>query len=206
QPDVHERRSDVHEISFDEKDEDSTYVLNASDELLELPGMPRTPELAKTPEPVKAPEVVKAPESLKTPEPAKTPEPVNVANEEEEKISEAATLPDPAHTPQRAATPEPVRLKRQRAPTPESEPQPAVVLPLSRTVRNEQTIRFTQPLQTGGIDRLLRIAAARGASRLYLTSQARPSIRVDGEISAIEGESVLAEPDVEALILDIIPE
>ena len=82
-----------------------------------------------------------------------------------------------------------------------------VVLSLSRpTVRNEQAVRFTQPLHTAGIDRLLRIAAARGASTLYLSSQARPSIRVDGEISAVEGEAVLSEPDVEALILDIIPE
>ena len=82
---------------------------------------------------------------------------MNVADEEEGKISEAARLPEPAQTPQRAATPEPVRLKRQRAPAPESEP--AVVLPLSRAVRNEQTIRFTQPLQTGGA-----MAQACGAS------------------------------------------
>ena len=54
EPDVHEIRSDVHELSFDEEDEDSTYVLNASDELLELPEMPRTPESANPPEPVKA--------------------------------------------------------------------------------------------------------------------------------------------------------
>src|SRR5262249_46725272 len=66
--------------------------------------------------------------------------------------------------------------------------------------------RVTQSLHTAGIDRLLRLAAARGASTLYLTSQSRPSIRVDGEISAIEGESVLSEPEVEALILDLIPE
>ena len=68
------------------------------------------------------------------------------------------------------------------------------------------TVRLSQSWHTAGIDRLLRIAAARGASTLYLTSQARPSIRVDGEISAIEGEAVLSEPDVEALMLDIIPE
>ena len=57
-----------------------------------------------------------------------------------------------------------------------------------------------------GIDRLLRIAAARGASTLYLMSQAHPSIRVDGEISQIEGEPLLSESDVETLMLDIIPE
>lgn len=85
-------------------------------------------------------------------------------------------------------------------------PRPAVVLPLARNqMRGDQTARFTPPVHATGIDRLLRIAAARGASTLYLTSQGRPSIRVDGEISAIEGESPLSEEDVETLILDIIP-
>ncbi len=89
----------------------------------------------------------------------------------------------------------------------EPEPRPAVVLPLSRQqVRGDQSARFTPSLHATGIDRLLRIAAARGASTLYLTSQARPSIRVDGEISPIEGESALSEGDVETLILDLIPE
>jgi twitching motility protein PilT len=89
----------------------------------------------------------------------------------------------------------------------EPEPRPAVVLPLSRShVRGEQIVRPAQSVQAAGIDRLLRIAAARGASALYLSSQSRPLIRIDGDISAIEGEAVLAEPDVEALVLDIIPE
>jgi twitching motility protein PilT len=85
--------------------------------------------------------------------------------------------------------------------------RPAVVLPLSRhQVRGDQSARVAPSLHATGIDRLLRIAAARGASTLYLTSQARPAIRVDGEISAIEGESTLSEGDVETLILDMIPE
>jgi twitching motility protein PilT len=88
-----------------------------------------------------------------------------------------------------------------------SETAPAVVLPLAlNNVRGDTTARTTQSLHVAGIDRLLRIAAARGASTLYLTSQARPSIRVDGEISALDGEGLLSEADVEALILDIIPE
>ena len=83
----------------------------------------------------------------------------------------------------------------------------ANVLPLSRSqVRTEHTTRVVQPAHAAGIERLLRIAAARGASTLYLTSQARPSIRVDGEISPLDGEGVLSEPDVESLMLDIIPE
>jgi twitching motility protein PilT len=97
-------------------------------------------------------------------------------------------------------------------PVPQSPDAPhGVVLPLARNqvrdqARVEHTLRFTQALHTAGIDRLLRIAAARGASTLYLTSQARPSIRVDGEISPIDGEPVLSEPDVEALMLDLMPE
>jgi twitching motility protein PilT len=104
--------------------------------------------------------------------------------------------------PVAAAPPEPEWV-------PEREPElrPAVVLPLSRhQVRGDQSARFTPSLHSTGIDRLLRIAAARGASTLYLTSQSRPSIRVDGEIGPIEGESVLSEGDVETLILDMIPE
>jgi twitching motility protein PilT len=90
---------------------------------------------------------------------------------------------------------------------PEPEMRHAVVLPLARNqVRGDQSARFTPSLHASGIDRLLRIAAARGASTLYLTSQARPSIRVDGEISAIDGEGTLTEAEVETLILDMIPE
>jgi hypothetical protein len=138
------------------------------------------------------------PESMKMHEPTRMPDSVPMF--EPGKPSERIMPPE------RIVPPEPARGRPQRAPVAESESQPAVVLPLSRGVRNEQAIRFSQPLQTGGIDRLLRIAAARGASTLYLTSQARPSIRIDGEIGVIEGESVLSEADVEALILDIIPE
>jgi len=120
----------------------------------------------------------------------------------------ATFVPPPAAPAPRA--PEP-RAPRPMAVDDEPESHPAVVLPLARNQvrdqsRAEQTLRFTQPLHATGIDRLLRIAAARGASTLYLTSQAKPSIRVDGEISPIEGEPLLSEPDVEALMLDLMPE
>ena len=87
------------------------------------------------------------------------------------------------------------------------EPRHAVVVPLSRhQTRLDHTPRYVPPVDATGMDRLLRIAAALGASTLYLTSQGRPSIRVDGEISPIEGENILSEGDVETLILDMIPE
>ena len=127
----------------------------------------------------------------------------DMSSEETHVAPEPAAAPEPTHEPimgQRSETP--VDLPAQPV-----EPPSAVVLSMARPhARNEQTVRLTKPLHSDGIERLLRIAAARGASTLYLTSQGQPSIRVDGEIGVIEGEAVLSEPDVESLILDIIPE
>ena len=84
--------------------------------------------------------------------------------------------------------------------------QPAVVLPLSRNpVRGEAPPLLTGSFSGTGLDRLLRVAAARGASTLYLASLARPSIRVDGEIQMLD-EGALGPSDVEALLIDLMPE
>jgi twitching motility protein PilT len=178
------------------------------------------------PEPIAAPERVAEPES--EPEPKLwNPEPVSAGplieqieevKQESYEIGTAADVheisldasePPLASQPTSAARPATPVLVAPFEPELESEPEPrpAVVLPLSRQpVRGDQSARLTPSLHATGIDRLLRIAAARGASTLYLTSQARPSIRVDGEIGPIEGESALSEGDVETLILDMIPE
>ncbi len=60
--------------------------------------------------------------------------------------------------------------------------------------------------QFGGLERLLRLVATRGASTLYLSSQSQPSMRVEGEVYPVEGEGVLAPNDVEALLLSVMPE
>jgi twitching motility protein PilT len=84
--------------------------------------------------------------------------------------------------------------------------QPAVVLPLSRNpVRGEAPPILTGSFSGTGLDRLLRVAAARGASTLYLASLARPSMRVDGEIQMLD-EGALGPSDVEALLIDLMPE
>ena len=128
-------------------------------------------------------------------------EPALPANPEPEPEPALEPEPAPVSYAQPAAPPTPLVTQ------PEPELRHAVVLPLARSqVRSDQPSRFTPSLHATGIDRLLRISAARGASTLYLTSQARPAIRVDGEIGAIEGENTLSEADVEALIIDMIPE
>ena len=163
--------------------------------------MPEMPEMAVTPE---IP-VMSVPEPPAEPAAAVEPEAdvhvIDLQVEDEPEVHEIAAPvvePEPTRAP---------ALRLQPPAVSEPEQPTAVVLPIARSqVRAEQAARFSPPLHVAGIDRLLRIAAARGASTLYLTSQARPSIRVDGEISSIDGEPVLSEADVEALMLDIIPE
>jgi twitching motility protein PilT len=85
-------------------------------------------------------------------------------------------------------------------------PSPAVVLPLTRNpIRAEQPPLVDDPTMAG-LDRLLRLSAARGASTMYLSSDLRPSVRVDGELQALEGEPVLTARDVESLLLTLMPE
>ena len=105
--------------------------------------------------------------------------------------------------PAMAARPAPAPVTH----APAAESSPAVVLPLARNpVRLETSSRPPTSARIAGIDRLLRLAAARGANTLYLMSQSRPSVRVDGEIATLEGEPVLTAPEVESLLLDLAPE
>jgi twitching motility protein PilT len=96
----------------------------------------------------------------------------------------------------------PVGVDRE-APTPS---QPAVVLPLSRSPIRPDAPRPIAEDALAGLDRLLRLAAARGASTLYLSSSARPSVRVDGDIQVLDGAPILGPNDVESLLLTLMPE
>lgn len=85
-------------------------------------------------------------------------------------------------------------------------PEPAVVLPLSRNPARGDLPARSSASRPNGLDRLLRLAAARGAEALFLFSQARPAIRVDGEVVPLEGEPVLGPQEVEGLLLEVMPE
>ena len=65
---------------------------------------------------------------------------------------------------------------------------PGVVLPLARSPIRTDAPRTGAPPTPRylGIGRLLRIASARGASSLFLTANARPSIRIDDEPARLD--------------------
>jgi twitching motility protein PilT len=110
-----------------------------------------------------------------------------------------------ATPPPRSAPPEPSAAGR-ATPPPRDLP-PAVVLPIARSPIRQEPPRPTPgpPPRHLGIGRLLRTAAARGASSLYLMADARPSIRIDDEMLVLETEPPLSTPEVEALVLELAP-
>jgi twitching motility protein PilT len=112
----------------------------------------------------------------------------------------AATAPEAPMEPS-VPLPPPSGAAPRFAPAP-----PAVVLPMSRSPIRPEVPPIVTSNGVSGLDRLLRMAAARGASTLYLSSNARPSVRVDGEIQMLEGEPSLGPNDVESLLLTLMPE
>jgi len=132
-------------------------------------------------------------------------------------VHPAPGLPPPATASIRGPSPVPPPLDQAGEPAPILPPArrtgpvrdaaPGVVLPLARSpIRTEGPRAGATPTPRYlGIGRLLRIASARGASSLYLTAGARPSIRVDDEILPLETEPPLGRAEVEALILEMAP-
>lgn len=108
----------------------------------------------------------------------------------------------PSHPDDHAPIPPPTRRTG-----PVRETSPGVVLPLARSpIRTDGPRGGATPTPRYlGIGRLLRIASARGASSLYLTANARPSIRVDDEILPLETEPPLGKAEVESLVLEMAP-
>ncbi len=73
-----------------------------------------------------------------------------------------------------------------------------------RTVRLEVPAR-TATLRAPGVERLLRLAAARAASALFVASNCRPAIRVEGDIRPLDGEPPLSRAEVEAAVMELVP-
>lgn len=80
----------------------------------------------------------------------------------------------------------------------------AVVLPLTRQSRGEGTSDARGGV-AATLQRLLRLAAARGAVTVYAVAQSAPMVRIDGEFSVLEGEPTLSTAFVEKLLAELAP-
>ncbi len=138
-----------------------------------------------------APTVPGVPELLETLEPPVAIEPPTV-------VEPAATIEAPVVEP-------PVAFEAPAAFHAPDAPELAPVLQITRTVRIEVPPRSTT-VRGSGVERLLRLAAERTASALFVTSDCRPSIRVEGDIRPLETEPTMSRADVEAAVMEIVPE
>jgi twitching motility protein PilT len=97
----------------------------------------------------------------------------------------------------------------EEAPEPEPERERAVIVPLARqTIRSETTVSTTAARVEGfSVAELLSVAAARGASTVYVVAQSQPMIRADGEIVVLDigSGAPLGDSDVNRLVLDLAP-
>lgn len=85
-------------------------------------------------------------------------------------------------------------------------PMLAPVVPLDRRrVHREPQVEPAQA-QAPGPDHVLRLARARGASRVYLQTGARPAVRVDGAIERLDAMPVMDAGQVDALLRLLAPE
>lgn len=84
-------------------------------------------------------------------------------------------------------------------------PRPAaVVLPLTRQSKVDTAGEARASVATT-LQRLLRLAAARGAGTVYVVAHTAPLVRVDGEFSTLEGEPALSTAFVERLLAEVAP-
>jgi twitching motility protein PilT len=71
-------------------------------------------------------------------------------------------------------------------------------------------MKSDKPASGGRVDdasllQILRVAADRGASTVYVVAQSRPMIRIDGEISALENETIFSVNDIERFVAALAP-
>jgi twitching motility protein PilT len=120
-------------------------------------------------------------------------------------VPEVARVPGVPEVPEVARVPEVPEASEVRQSAVSREPNADNVIPLTRAVRVSLPPRQAAS-DDKSVERLLGIAAARGASVLYLTSQSRPFLRVEGEMRAIDGEAPLTTADIEAIVFGLMPE
>jgi twitching motility protein PilT len=85
------------------------------------------------------------------------------------------------------------------------ESRQAVVVPLARTPIKPETVTVYTPAEDAALMHTLRVAAARGASTVYVVAQSKPMLRIDGEIGPLESEPTLTAADVDRLVMELAP-
>ena len=192
-PDPFEIVEEEPQLAPTQEEVDALLMASASALLSPRPVPPPAPESPAAAEvPVAPVAVAAAPVAEPEPEP-------EVVAEQPDTASEPVDLPEPAR-PELVKAADP-----QLWPKMPEETRQAVVLPLARSPIAAEPPTEVRTASGTPLERALRIAAARGAATVYVVAQSRPVIRVDGEISVLDGEPVLTAAEVERLVMDLAP-
>jgi twitching motility protein PilT len=180
----------------------------------DAPHVEERPLVVEQPPALVAPPIAVLVDELPALEEPREPEALPVT--EAETVTEAVPAFEDVHDAARAEEPPPQQTETAHAgfadvstdaPPMAAAPEPdrARVLQMTRTVRIEVPPRATTARGTG-VERLLRLAASRAASALFVISDTRPSIRVEGEVRVLDGEAPMTRAEVESAVLEIVPE
>jgi twitching motility protein PilT len=205
--DIPERAAEIKPPTIEKVPEPSVQIAEVPEPIVE----PITEAVAEIPEPI----VESIPEPMlveEIPEPVllgeiPTPELVDeIAAPVMETIAESSAAPvaEPSVEPLVERQPIAASIEREAAPV----SAPALAAPMTRTVRIEVPPRVAaaSSRSSSDIERLLRVAAARGASALFLTSDSRPWIRMEGDLRQLDSEAAFSRADVERAAMEIAPE
>jgi twitching motility protein PilT len=173
------------------------------------------PDVARARDAAPAPEVSREPDAARVPAVAVaaevtsvTPTPVTVIAPAAQEPAQLASTPSraaaavvepaPAMPQDRAAVSRDEPVVGARSPTTVAEPAPELRMPpepaAPAAVSGLSMERLTN------LDDLLRLAASCGASTLYLAPNARPSVRVGGELWVLEDIPILEPAELDALL------
>ena len=114
------------------------------------------------------------------------------------------TVAESVDEPVAAAAPVEVRDEQQE-PQPPVAHHPAPVVPMAAGLPVRPETVAVRDVRGEGLPHLLQVAAAQGASVLYVAVQAKPSLRVDGEIRVLDHETPLSEALLEAGLKALLP-
>jgi twitching motility protein PilT len=119
--------------------------------------------------------------------------------------SPSTSEPPPSQAPETPVEPPPAPPQSIDQASLDPMPEPPPPITLTRTVRIEVP-HMTTTHRLPGVARLIRLGAAAGATELFLTPQARPYLRVDGDIRPMDAEAPLTAAEIEAFAGEIAPD
>ena len=158
-----------------------------------VPTPPAAPAVTERPHPPREPQGIAVPHA-----------PVEEVRDEQPSFPPEISVDKPAARPV-TGSPAPAHVAPKIAAGAHQAPPSRVVVPIGRATGKPERPDAGGRVDDEALLQMLRVAAERGASTVYVVAQSKPMIRVDGEISALEEGPALTAADIERLVSTLAP-